>query len=76
MFFGLSHDELRRLVDVVVGTVPINDDAINSPTDHVCDLPMHLRRVSRTVAHIHMVRASEPKHQVRINLGRGPGIEQ
>jgi hypothetical protein len=42
---GLCHHQLRRLIDAVVRAVPVNDDAINSAADHVCDLTMNLSRV-------------------------------
>ena len=76
MRFSLSHDQFRRLVDAVVWAIPIDDYAVDSPTNHVGDLPMDLRRVRGVVAHVHMVRASEPEQQVGIDLSGRAGIEQ
>jgi hypothetical protein len=45
MFLGLSHHQLRSLVDGIVWAVPVNDHAIDAAADHVCDLTLDLRRV-------------------------------
>ena len=70
MCLGFRHHELGRLVDTVVGSVPVNDYAVDSPADHVCNLPVNLRRVRRTVSDVHMVRSTEPEHEVRVYLRR------
>lgn len=76
MALSLCHDELCSLIDAVVGTVPIENDAYDTAADHVRDLIMDLRRVGGTVTHVHVVRASEPEHHVGVDLGAGAGIEQ
>lgn len=76
MRFRLGHYQLGRLVNTVVGPIPINDDALNAAADHVGNLPMHLRRVVRAVADVHMVRSAKPQKQVSIDLGIRAGVEQ
>ena len=71
-----GHDELCGLVDIVVRTIPINDDAIDSAADHVRDLIVNLPRVGRAVADVHVVRTSEPHEQVSIDLCVRARIEQ
>ena len=60
MRFSFGHDEFCGLIDAVVRTIPIDDDAVDAAADHVRDLIVDLRRVGRTVADVHMVRATEP----------------
>jgi hypothetical protein len=50
MSFRLRHNQFRGLVDAVVGAVPVDNHAVNSAADHICDLPMDLFGVSRPVA--------------------------
>ena len=76
MFFGFRHDELCGLIDAVVRAIPIDDHAIDSAADHVCNLPLDLRWVGGAIAHVHMVRTSEPKQQVSVDLRARTGIEQ
>lgn len=76
MGFRFRHDEFCGLVDVVVWTIPIDDDAVDSTADHVRDLIVNLLRVCRTVADIHVVRPSEPQEQMSIDLRVRARIEQ
>lgn len=76
MSFGFSHHQLRCLIGTVVWTVPVHDHAINTTADHVCNLAMNLLWIGRTVADIHMVRPSEPQHQVRVDFRLCARIEQ
>jgi hypothetical protein len=55
MSLGFRHYELRRLVDAVVRTVPIDDDAIDAAADHIGDLAMDLGGIGGVVAHIHVI---------------------
>jgi len=76
VLLGLGHERERSLILPVVGTIPIDDYAIDAAADHIADLVFNLHCVGRTVADVHVVRLSEPDHQVSVDLGRGPGIEQ
>jgi hypothetical protein len=76
MLFRLRHDELRGLIDGVVGSVPVDDDSIDSPADHVINLGVNLRRIGGAVADIHVIRLSEPQKQVGVDLGCSSGVEQ
>jgi len=73
---GFGHDRLCRLVDAVVRTVPVDDDAVDSPADHILNLPVDLRGICGAIANVHMVRSSEPHQQMCINLCRGTRIQQ
>lgn len=70
------HHKFCGLIDAVVRAIPIDDDAIDSAADHVRDLIVDLACVGGTVAHIHVVRSSEPQKQVRINLCARARIQQ
>ena len=72
----LRHDDLCGLVNTVVRTVPIDHDAIDTTADHVDNLAMNLLRIGRTVAHVHMVRSTEPEHEVCIHLGGRARVQQ
>ncbi len=76
MSFSRRHHELRSLIDGISGTVPIDYDAVDAPADHVVYLIIDLSCVVGIVADVHMVRAAEPKHKVRVDLGSRAGIEQ
>jgi hypothetical protein len=76
MGLGFGHDRQRSLINRVVGTVPVNDYAIDSPADHVVDLALDLPGVRGIVANIHMLGASEPKKQMGIHLGSSARIKQ
>jgi hypothetical protein len=76
MVLGFRHDQLRRLIDRVVGTVPVDDHAVDAAADQVRDLALNLIRVGGAVADIHVLRPAKPQKQVRIHLRRRPGIEQ
>ncbi len=76
MVFRLGHDQLRGVVFAVVRTIPINDHAIDSAADHIGDLLVNLRRVVGTVPDVHVIRSTEPHHQVRVHLSRRAGIKQ
>lgn len=54
MILGFSHDKLGCLIGGTVRTVPINDYAIDTAADHVCDLAFDLCGIRRAVADIHM----------------------
>ncbi len=60
MLFSFRHHELCGLVDAVVWAVPIDNDAVDSPADHIRDLIVDLRCVGRTVANAHVVRPAKP----------------
>jgi hypothetical protein len=74
--FGLLHHQLRCLVDVVAGAIPIDNDAINAAADHIVDLTRDLIGVGGAVAHVHMVRLAEPEEQMGVYLGGCAGVEQ
>ena len=76
MRFRFRHHQLRGLVDAVVRAVPVDNHAVYSTADHVGDLPLNLFRIGRTVADIHVVRASKPQHQMGIDLCSRARIEQ
>lgn len=76
MLFRLRHHQLRRLIDRVTRTVPVDDYAINASADHVRDLAVNLGRIGGTIADVDVPGAAPPEQQVRVNLGRRPGIEQ
>src|ERR1700692_697391 len=76
MVFSLRHHQFRACIYSVVGSVPINDYAINATAHHIVNLPLDLRGIGGTVADIHMVRRSEPKEEMRINFCSCSGIKQ
>jgi len=76
MTFGFSHDELRCLVDGIIGSIPIDDHASYASADHVCDLALDLRRIGRAITDIHVVGLTKPEHKVGIDLRCRSGIEQ
>lgn len=76
MFFRFSHHQLRGQVSIVIGAVPIDYDAIDAAADHIDDLAVHLCGIGGTVPDVHVVRASEPEHQMRVHLGCRAGIQQ
>ena len=76
MLFSFGHHQLRRLVHRIVGTVPVDYDAVDAAAHHVCDLALHLIRVGRAVADIHVLRPAKPKKQVRIDFRCCSRIEQ
>ncbi len=76
MGLGFCHDEFRRLVLVIIWTIPIDDDAIDTATDHVGDLAVDLCCIGGTVADIHVVRPAEPNHEMSVDLGACARIEQ
>jgi hypothetical protein len=45
MCFGFGHDQFRRIIDRIVGAVPIEDYAIDATADHIHDLVMNLDRI-------------------------------
>src|SRR5437879_1367775 len=76
MSFGLSHHQFRGLVDAIVRAVPVDNHSINSPADHVCDLPVDLFCVRGIVTDIHVVRTSEPEQEMGVHLGSRARVEQ
>ncbi len=76
MALSFRHHQLRTLIDFIVGSIPVDDHAIDAPADHVVDLALDLRCIGGAVADVHMVRSSEPGKQVGIHLCRRPGIQQ
>ena len=76
MFFRFGHNQLRGLVNASVRTIPINDDTVDTAADHVCNLTVNLGGVGGTVADIHVVRLSEPQHEMSVDLSVGAGIQQ
>ena len=76
MAFGLCHDRLRRLVDEIVWSVPVDNHSINAAADHVINLVLDLRRISGTIADIHMAGLPKPEQQVGIDLRRRSRIKQ
>jgi len=73
---GFGHDGLRCLINRVVGTVPVDDYAIDPAADHIVDLVLDLPGVGGVVTDIHVLRASEPEEHVGVNLRRSAGIKQ
>jgi hypothetical protein len=76
MIFGFCHHQLRGLVDRVIGTVPVDDYAINATAYHIVYLGLDLRGICGAVTHVHMVRASEPEHHVSVNFRRRARVKQ
>lgn len=76
MSFRLGHHQLRRVINAVVGAIPINDHAIDSPADHIRNLIVYLSCVIRVVADVHVIRAAEPEQKMRVNRGVRSRIEQ
>jgi len=72
--FGLCHHQLRSLILKVVGTVPVDDHAINAAADHVINLTLDLRGIGGVVADIHVRRIAKPQEQVSIDFRRRAGI--
>ncbi len=60
MALSLCHDEFCGVIDAIVRAIPIKNDALDSTADHVGDLVVDLYGIGGTVAHVHVVRASEP----------------
>ena len=75
MIFGLRHYQLSGLVDCIIGSVPVDNHAIDTTAHHVVNLAFDLRSIGRTVPDVHMVRASEPEHKMSVNFRRGAGIK-
>lgn len=69
MRLGFCHDKLCSLVDAVVRSIPIDDDAIDPPADHVRDLIVDLGCVRGAVANVHVVRPTKPQKQMGVHLG-------
>jgi hypothetical protein len=76
MALGLRHDKLCRLIDAVVWTVPVENDAVDATADHVRDLLVHLYGVSGTVPNGHVVRSSEPQDEVSVHFAGRARIKQ
>ena len=76
MSFRLRHYQLRRLVRTIVRPVPIDNHSIDAAADQIINLILHLRRIGRTVTHIHVARSPKPTHEMGINLRRSAGIKQ
>lgn len=76
MALGLRHYKLCRLIDAVVRTVPVENDAVDAPADHVRDLLVHLSGIGGTVTNIRVVRPTEPQHEVSIDLAGRARIKQ
>jgi hypothetical protein len=76
MSFRLRHHQLRRLVRSIVRPIPIDDHSINAAADQIINLVLHLRRIGRTVTHIHVARPPKPTHEMGVNLRRSAGIKQ
>jgi len=76
MSFRLCHNQLCGLINTVVGPIPVDNHAVNSPADHIRDLAMDLICVTRVVADVHVIRASEPQQEMGIDLGGRARIEQ
>lgn len=76
MSFGFCHYQFRGLVDAIVRTIPIDDDAVDSAADHIGDLFVNLTGVRGTVTDIHVIRSSEPQQKVGINFRGRARIKQ
>ncbi len=74
--FSFSHHEFRRVVDAVVWAIPVDDDSVDSSTNHVIDLTVNLRRIAGVVAHIHMIGTAEPQQEMSEHFAVGAGVEQ
>ncbi len=55
MRFGLGHHQLRRLINVVVGPIPVDHHAVDATADHVGNLIVDLRRVGRAITDVHVL---------------------
>ena len=55
MVLRLGHNQLRRLVDGIVRTIPIDDHSIDAPADHIINLTLDLRHVRGTIADVHVL---------------------
>ena len=76
MRFRLRHHQLRCLVGTIVRPIPIDDHPVNAAADQVINLILDLRRVGRTVTHIHVARSPKPSHEMGINLCRSAWIKE
>jgi len=76
MFFRFGHDQLCGLINAGVWAIPVDDDTVDTAADHVCNLTVNLGGVGGTVADIHVVRLSEPQHEMSVDLSIGAGIQQ
>lgn len=76
MRFRLLHHQLRGLILKITRPVPVDDHAVNASAHHVIDLALHLIRVDRAVADVHVARLAEPYHQVRVDPGGCAGIKE
>ena len=76
MAFSFCHDRLRRLVDGIVWSVPVDDHSINAAADHVVNLALDLRGISGVITDIHVAGLPKPEHQMRVDLRACSGIEQ
>lgn len=76
MFFCFSHDQLCCLVNASVWAIPVDDHAVDTAPDHVRNLTVNLGCVRRAVADVHMVRLTEPQHEMSIDLCIRTGIKQ
>ena len=74
MVFGLRHHQLRSLIFGVVGTVPVDDHAVDAAADHVINLALDLRGIGGVVADVHVRRVAKPQEQVSIDFRRRAGI--
>ena len=76
VILSLRHHEFCCIVDLVIRTIPIDDDSIDAAADHVGDLVSNLHGIARTVTIVHVVRFAEPKQKMRVDLSCRALIEQ
>ena len=57
---GRRHHKLRRLIDGIAGSVPVDNYPINAAAHHVVNLVLDLRRVGLAVTDIHMIGLPKP----------------
>src|SRR5258708_35720674 len=75
MFFCFIHHRLGGLVDEIIGTVPVDNDAVNAAADHIGDLALHLGGIGGAVADVHVTAIAKPKHQMSEDFCSGAGVE-
>jgi len=73
---GAFENKGRIIGHRIVLPVPVENKPGDSAAQRIGHLPVHLIGITGCVPDAHMVRLTEPTHEMRINLGAGPGVEQ
>ena len=76
MQFRFFHNQERSFITRGSLAIPVDNDPINAPADHVLNLPRNLVGIGGAVSHIHVIGATKPRHEVRINFGLRPRIQK